>query len=417
MKKLVVAILFSGLLALFAAILPAFAAPAQSGNTVTVASTANFPATITFSYHGSHYTTRLNDLFAQTDTQAFIVIRNNTNTDLYVSNAGSDSNPGTQASPFATINKAASIATPGTTVHVLPGIYSEAVINNNSGTATAPITFISDIKWGAKIVGTGGLSSFPFRNNASYVRIIGFDMTSSSASDGIDLFGSSNIVQGNHVHDMTGMACNGSPGGSGIGDNSGSNNIFDGNTINNIGIYPGKCDYIHGLYVDDAGDIVENNISYNNAGNGIYVNHETGPVIFINNTSFANGEYGFGINGSKKVGGFTVANNISMGNGLAGFKTWKVITSAQYINNISFNNPINFIQVGKGTVTDTGTITADPQFVNYQANGSGDYHLKAGSPAIDTGISTNAPNHDFDGNPRPDGLENACDIGAYESSY
>ncbi len=42
------------------------------------ASLANFPATITFSYNGSHYTTRLNDLFAQTDTQAFIVIRDNT---------------------------------------------------------------------------------------------------------------------------------------------------------------------------------------------------------------------------------------------------------------------------------------------------------------------------------------------------
>jgi hypothetical protein len=40
MRKLVVAILFSGFLALFAAILPTFAAPAQSDNTVTVASTA-----------------------------------------------------------------------------------------------------------------------------------------------------------------------------------------------------------------------------------------------------------------------------------------------------------------------------------------------------------------------------------------
>jgi CubicO group peptidase (beta-lactamase class C family) len=42
------------------------------------ASLANFPETITFSYNGSHYTTRLSDLFAQTDTQAFIIIRDNT---------------------------------------------------------------------------------------------------------------------------------------------------------------------------------------------------------------------------------------------------------------------------------------------------------------------------------------------------
>ncbi len=41
-------------------------------------SLANFPATVTFSYNGSQYTSRLSDLFAQTDTQAFIVIRNDT---------------------------------------------------------------------------------------------------------------------------------------------------------------------------------------------------------------------------------------------------------------------------------------------------------------------------------------------------
>jgi CubicO group peptidase (beta-lactamase class C family) len=42
------------------------------------ASLANFPTTITFAYNGRQYTTRLSDLFALTDTQAFIVIRDNT---------------------------------------------------------------------------------------------------------------------------------------------------------------------------------------------------------------------------------------------------------------------------------------------------------------------------------------------------
>jgi CubicO group peptidase (beta-lactamase class C family) len=49
-----------------------------SVSALKTASLANFPTTITYSYHGSQYTTRLSDLFAQTDTQAFIVIRNNT---------------------------------------------------------------------------------------------------------------------------------------------------------------------------------------------------------------------------------------------------------------------------------------------------------------------------------------------------
>src|SRR5215467_5512225 len=49
-----------------------------SVSTLQQASLANFPTMITYSYHGSQYTTRLNDLFAQTNTQAFIIIRNNT---------------------------------------------------------------------------------------------------------------------------------------------------------------------------------------------------------------------------------------------------------------------------------------------------------------------------------------------------
>jgi hypothetical protein len=52
-------------------------------------------------------------------------------------------------------------------------------------------------------------------------------------------------------------------------------------------------------------------------------------------------------------------------------------------------------------------------FVNYQENGAGDYHLQAGSPAIDKGFSTSAPLTDFDGKARPQGA--GVDIGAYES--
>jgi CubicO group peptidase (beta-lactamase class C family) len=51
-----------------------------TGGSVSVlpqASLANFPTTISFGYQGRQYTSRLTDLLAQTDTQAFIVIRNN----------------------------------------------------------------------------------------------------------------------------------------------------------------------------------------------------------------------------------------------------------------------------------------------------------------------------------------------------
>ena len=43
----------------------------------------------------------------------------------------------------------------------------------------------------------------------------------------------------------------------------------------------------------------------------------------------------------------------------------------------------------------------------------GDYRLAPGSEAIDAGTATGAPDHDYDGAPRPQGA--AHDIGAYEA--
>jgi hypothetical protein len=335
------------------------------------------------------------------------------NIEYYVSTTGNDTNSGSQAAPFATIQKAANVATAGATIHVLPGTYTTPVTISVSGTAASPITFISDVKWGAKLVTAGGLKVEPFHNNGSYIHIIGFDITSSTSWTGILTYGQYNLIKDNHVHDLKAMACNGSPGGQGIGDDaSASNNTFTGNVVNNIGNYPTKCDYVHGIYVDGPGDIVQNNITYNNAGNGLYYNHGNGNAIFANNLTFANAEYGIGINGNSGADNFIVTNNIVVGNGMAGMKTWSNVsgTHNQFLNNIFYNNPTLYIQSGQGTLQNT--ITADPKFISYQSNGTGDYHLQSTSPAIDAGTPLGAPTTDFDGVARPQG--NTIDIGPYE---
>ena len=61
-----------------------------------------------------------------------------------VSPAGSDTNPGSAAQPFATIGKAADTARAGDTVVVKRGTYREEVHLRQSGTATAPIRFVAD---------------------------------------------------------------------------------------------------------------------------------------------------------------------------------------------------------------------------------------------------------------------------------
>ena len=62
---------------------------------------------------------------------------------FYVSTIGNDSNPGTFAQPWLTIQHAANTATAGATVNVMGGVYNEYVNFPNSGTASEPITFQS----------------------------------------------------------------------------------------------------------------------------------------------------------------------------------------------------------------------------------------------------------------------------------
>jgi hypothetical protein len=64
------------------------------------------------------------------------------------------------------------------------------------------------------------------------------------------------------------------------------------------------------------------------------------------------------------------------------------------------------------TGSQRGTLVVDPQFVNFQKDGSGDYHLRPGSPALGAGVELGAPSIDIDGKPRPP--EGGVDIGVYQ---
>ena len=62
---------------------------------------------------------------------------------LYVATTGNDANPGTQAAPFRTIDKASWVAKPGDVVNVRGGVYNTIVYIASKGTAAARITFQS----------------------------------------------------------------------------------------------------------------------------------------------------------------------------------------------------------------------------------------------------------------------------------
>jgi hypothetical protein len=342
---------------------------------------------------------------------------------LYVATSGSDSNTGTQAKPFRTITKAATVAKAGTTVHVAAGTYAGNVTTKTSGTASARIRFVSDTKWGAKIVGSG--KEAMWTNNGNYVDISGFDITGPGRL-GILNYASNTLVSNNHIHNLTvSGGCTGS-GGAGVvnATYTGSNGDIIGNVVHDIG-KPGGCNGVQGIYSSNKGGKIMNNVVYRASSYGIHLWHAATDVTIVNNTVFANGSTGMG-------GGIV----IGVGDSPGGVQ----LKNTKVINNLVYKNPRGGIQqycysgqscIGSGNVTAnnlvygngtaiqlkvgsaTGTVSADPKFVSYNPTGTGDYRLQSGSPAGNKGSASSAPATDILGVARPKG--GAFDIGAYES--
>jgi hypothetical protein len=114
----------------------------------------------------------------------FVAASGNT---YYVATNGSDSNPGTLAQPFLTLQHAANIATAGSTVYIEAGTYGSSgngqrIITENNGAAGAPITF-ENYNGGAVTIFSSGLySNLAIQN--SYIDFIGLNCVGDSASFG-----------------------------------------------------------------------------------------------------------------------------------------------------------------------------------------------------------------------------------------
>jgi hypothetical protein len=343
--------------------------------------------------------------------------------ELHVAITGADTNPGSRSSPFRTIQRAANAAGPGATVHVAPGVYRENVTTGVQGARGARIRYVSDTKWGARIIGSG--TEAVWTNHGDYIDIAGFDI-SGSGRLGILNRGSHTTISGNHVHDLAvSGGCTGE-GGAGImnGNYRGTDGDIIGNVVHDIGI-PGSCNAVQGIYHANLGGRILNNLVYRAASFGIHLWHAADKVVIANNTSFANGskEMGGGIviGAGDKPGGVVldhtkVVNNIVYGNPHASILEFCYPGQ----NCIGSNNTIaNNLVYGNGSEvrlrvgTAKNTITADPQFINYQANGGGNYRLRRSSPAVNKGSRLHAPLTDIDNRTRPRGA--APDIGAYES--
>ena len=128
-----------------------------------------------------------------------------TNSSFYVATTGDDSNPGTLAAPWRTIQHAADSARAGSTVYVRGGIYEELVSLKASGNASDGfITFRSYPDETAVLDASrftpSGRSAVLTIQNQSYVRIMGFEIRNfRTAEHRLVPLGISVVGAGSHV--------------------------------------------------------------------------------------------------------------------------------------------------------------------------------------------------------------------------
>ena len=350
----------------------------------------------------------------------------------YVAPNGNDYNNGSINSPWLTPQHSSAVAQPGDTVIFEDGTYNLAGSGgtgdwfiSSGGTSGHPVTYMAQHKWQAKLVGHGsGDGTTVIGLAGGYTIIKDFDITGSNAN-GINLTtngtsASYNQAVGNYIHDMV-TPCN-SDSGAGITTGSGGNNYAGvghestlGNLIVNL-VAAGGCPGGHqasGIAMMLPYGIVANNIVIN-CGDAIEAWHAATNTTFFGNVVL-NSLRGLSMGAGDSPGGVTNNNSIVQDNIIingsdpAIIETGTTGTNNVYKDNLVFGGNTS-IQLNNGLQA-TGTINADPQFVNNTGTASGDYRLQSNSPARGAGLALAGILTDFAGNARPQ--SGTTDIGAY----
>ncbi|MEP6909080.1 MAG: PKD domain-containing protein [Actinomycetota bacterium] len=404
-------------------------------------------------------------------------------TTLYVDHANpscSDTGSGRIDVPYCTIGAAARVVGAGQTVQVAAGTYPEAVIVWASGTSSAPIVFTAAP--GATVTLSGQANGFSI-SGRSWITVNGFNVTTTS-DRGIYLSGSSHItISNNHVSysgsPVSGLTKSGifltNVSDSLVAGNTADHNTYAGieltasstrdevrgnTTFSNASVYTRRAP---GIRVNQApGNTIDGNVTHDNEDSGIECYTGSNNTLIYDNVSYNNGDHGIdnyistgqriiantvyrnvtaGINVEGVSTGATIANNISVDSGIHSPRTSSDIRvesgstsgttmdydlvhlSAQSTlliwNSVSYSSLASF---RSATGQELHGIDADAGWAN---QGAGDFHLTAGSPAIDSANSgaSGQPDLDVEGNGRYDAPSTANtgvgpraydDRGAYE---
>jgi hypothetical protein len=331
--------------------------------------------------------------------------------DLYVATTGSDANAGTSPSaPKKTIGAAVAAARPGQTISVADGVYDGNVTPTKGGSSAGFITVRAANRLGATIRGNGDedeQSAVVIKR--PYLRFQDLVITGRKGTRNGVLIGADNVeIIGCRIHTLCQFLTDGTSwkGGAGIDFNGPdrSNILIDGNEIFNIGLASSKQQLVHGIYcgVHGTNFKIQNNLIYRCEDFGVHPYDETeaSGIEILNNTVAGTGR---GI--LQAPHGVTLNNLVYNVRGL------------HYDIRGSGNTVHNNAHAGTGDGSNKPSATAligNPQFVNYALDGTGDFHLRTGSPARNMGTTTGVPSSDRDGVHRPQG--SAHDVGCYETT-
>lgn len=248
----------------------------------------------------------------------------------YVSKNGSDTNPGTEGSPWQTIQKAADTLKPGDIVLIRQGVYPEKVTPARSGAEGNYITYSNYGSEDVVIDAQNGKRDACVRvDGKKYLRFIGLRLTGAS--------GASGLRAGFHASDQSG------------------NLLLEKITADNnrFGIL------LHGKYSPVSHVIIRNCTANRNTGHGIFLYRKVyDTAVGPQNHFFSNaGEkhtYGIEIGTDypgKKIDGarnINVYENEIDHNGVQGIRTWNAMNIL--INkNYCHHNGATGIQIEDGS--------------------------------------------------------------------
>jgi hypothetical protein len=325
-----------------------------------------------------------------------------------------------------------------------------AVRIQQGGTAAKYVTFVSRTRWGAKIDGQGNTARYGFEfGAASYVHIEAFDIhgfgssyegnVAAPSASGVMLQagGAYSRIVGNHIHHISNFCNPTIRAQTGIFIQKG-NVLVERNVVHDVGRYdPGEngCTYAGSfnkyknsdtdIYLQSPGHsniTIRNNLLYNHRnGWGVYIYHGGPENVKILNNTFAFGNPYWSnthIFSDADIVSLEIRNNVFY-DPVGGYVlAWDLEPVSNFVISHNASNQQLLISGANGAPVTTlppGMSQHDNKWgvdLELADAGAYDFHLLAGSPAIDMGMAHGDVTHDFDHRPRPAGA--GFDAGAYE---